>query len=106
MIRVAQRDNAPAMQAALALVCRGNADARLTTKVINHRPKPGMHTAGRLRALNTLRRWARETSMALRCCGYVTQVGSIVRGAFNPADLQRFSPQSGPVGGENLARPA
>jgi hypothetical protein len=25
---------------------------------------------------------------------------------FNPADLQRFSPQSRPVGGENLARPA
>jgi hypothetical protein len=28
-----------------------------------------------------------------------------VRGTFNPLDFQRFSLQSGPVGGENLARP-
>jgi hypothetical protein len=38
--------------------------------------------------------------------GRERQVGSIVRGAFNPADLQRLSPQYGPVGGANLARPA
>ena len=36
-----------------------------------------------------------------------TQVGSIASGgAFNPVDSQHFSPQSGPVGVENLARPA